>query len=77
MAVNATQHFVTLDEVDETDEGGNHNFRWTCSCRSEGRWTPDKEAALKAGRAHVRRKVRARRENNATRLLRRSGLTLN
>jgi hypothetical protein len=78
VAINASQHFITIDEIDETDEGGLHQYRWVCSCRSEGRWAEDKADAERNGQAHARRKSPRRpRENNATRLLRRGGLTLN
>lgn len=54
MAVNARHHSIQIDDVDETNEGGLHHYRWSCFCRRNGQWTTDKEAAERNGAKHVR-----------------------
>lgn len=55
MAPSAGQHRTDVDMVDETDDGGQIHYRWSCLCRRVGRWTEDREVARRAGVTHERR----------------------
>lgn len=48
-------HRAFVYELDETNEGGQLHFRWECSCRRDGAWTENRDAAEKGARAHARR----------------------
>jgi len=55
MATSNAQHRTDIDTVDETNEGGQVHYRWSCLCRRTGQWVDTSAAAEKGGRAHERR----------------------
>lgn len=56
-----SQHVTTIDQLDETSEGGLLQFRWVCKCSRAGRWTEDCDKAAKGAVGHVQRATARRR----------------